>query len=86
MSVYAFSAKTLDGKDRSLADFTGQVLLIVNVASKCGFTPQYKGLEDLHQAYKDKGLVVLGFRRTFRMRCLSSASMQPVWESGAWGR
>ena len=61
MSVYAFSAKTLDGKDRSLADFTGQVLVIVNVASKCGFTPQYEGLETLYRTYKDRGFSVLGF-------------------------
>ncbi len=61
MSVYAFSAQTLDGKDRSLAEFTGQVLAIVNVASKCGFTPQYEGLEALYQTYKDRGFSVLGF-------------------------
>jgi glutathione peroxidase len=61
MGVYAFSAKTLDGKDRSLADFTGQVLLIVNVASKCGFAPQYAGLEALYQTYKERGFSVLGF-------------------------
>jgi glutathione peroxidase len=61
MSVYAFSAKTLDGKDRSLTDFTGQVLVIVNVASKCGFTPQYEGLEALYRTYKDRGFGVLGF-------------------------
>ncbi len=61
MSVYAFSAKTLDGKDRSLADFTGQVLVIVNVASKCGFTPQYEGLETLYRTYKERGFSVLGF-------------------------
>ena len=61
MSVYDFSAKTLDGQDASLADYRGQVLLIVNTASKCGFTPQYEGLEALYRAYKDKGFTVLAF-------------------------
>jgi glutathione peroxidase len=61
MSVYEYSAKTLDGRDASLADYRGQVLLIVNTASKCGFTPQYEGLEALHRAYKDQGFTVLAF-------------------------
>ena len=61
MSVYAFSAKTLDGADKPLSDFEGQVLLIVNVASKCGFTPQYEGLEALYRRYRDRGFSVLGF-------------------------
>ena len=61
MSVYAFSAKTLEGKDKALSDFEGQVLLIVNVASQCGFTPQYAGLEALYRTYKDRGFAVLGF-------------------------
>jgi len=61
MSVYDYSAKTLDGQDASLADYRGQVLLIVNTASKCGFTPQYEGLETLYKAYKDKGFTVLAF-------------------------
>jgi len=60
-SLYDFSANTLSGQTASLADYRGKVLLIVNTASKCGFTPQYKGLEALHEAYKDQGLVVLGF-------------------------
>ena len=61
MSIYLFSAKTIDGRDKPLADFKGQTLLIVNTASACGFTPQYKGLEQLYQTYKDKNFVVLGF-------------------------
>jgi glutathione peroxidase len=61
MSVYTFSAKSPDGADRSLSDFEGQVLLIVNVASKCGFTPQYEGLEALYRQYRDRGFAVLGF-------------------------
>jgi len=60
-SVYDFEAKTIDGSSQSLAEYQGKTLLIVNVASKCGFTPQYQGLEALYRNYKDKGLVVLGF-------------------------
>jgi glutathione peroxidase len=60
-SVYDFSAQTLEGRPASLADFRGKVMLIVNTASKCGFTPQYEGLEALYKTYADQGLVVLGF-------------------------
>jgi glutathione peroxidase len=60
-NVYDFSARSLDGRKMSLRDYRGQVLLVVNTASKCGFTPQYQGLEDLYETYRDRGLVVLGF-------------------------
>jgi len=60
-SIYDFSARDIDGNERSLADFRGKTLLVVNVASKCGFTPQYTGLEALWRADQDKGLVILGF-------------------------
>jgi glutathione peroxidase len=61
MDVYDFSARTIDGALQSLGDFRGQALLIVNVASKCGFTPQYTGLEALYRQYRAKGFAVLGF-------------------------
>jgi glutathione peroxidase len=60
-SAYDFSAPLLDGRPMDLAEFRGQVLLIVNTASQCGFTPQYAGLEDLYRACKDRGFAVLGF-------------------------
>lgn len=60
-SIYQFEAELLDGKIKSFADYEGKVLLIVNTASKCGFTPQFAGLEKLYQDYKDQGLLVLGF-------------------------
>ncbi len=60
-SIYDFKAETLDGKPAPLSDWRGQVLLIVNTASKCGFTGQYAGLEALYRKYRERGLVVLGF-------------------------
>jgi len=60
-SVYDFEARQIDGTEVSLAKYKGKVLLIVNTASKCGFTPQFEGLETLYKKYADKGLAVLGF-------------------------
>ena len=61
MSIYDAPVKTLDGEPASLADYKGKALLIVNVASQCGLTPQYAGLEELHKKYGEKGFEVLGF-------------------------
>ncbi|HVZ77752.1 MAG TPA: glutathione peroxidase [Gemmatimonadaceae bacterium] len=61
MTIYDIPVTTIDGREQTLAPFRGQVLLIVNVASKCGFTPQYEGLEALYRTYKDRGFAVLGF-------------------------
>ena len=61
MTILDVSAKSLEGAERSLKDWEGKVLLIVNVASRCGFTPQYTGLEALQRKYADRGFAVLGF-------------------------
>jgi glutathione peroxidase len=61
VSLYAINVTAIDGSTRPLDDYRGQVLLIVNVASQCGFTPQYAGLESLHREFKDRGFSVLGF-------------------------
>jgi glutathione peroxidase len=61
MNFYDFSAISLTGKEVSMSDYVGKTVLVVNTASKCGLTPQYKGLEELYENYKDKGLVILGF-------------------------
>jgi len=60
-SVYDFTMKSIDGKATPLSSFKGKLVLVVNVASQCGFTPQYKGLEALYEKYKDQGLVIAGF-------------------------
>ena len=60
-SIYDFTVKAIDGTPTSMAEYRGRTLLIVNVASKCGFTPQYRGLEAMHRRYQDRGLSVLGF-------------------------
>lgn len=61
MSIYDYEYTSIAGKLVKLADYQGQVLLIVNTASKCGFTPQYQGLQELYDRYRDQGLVVMGF-------------------------
>ena len=60
-SLYDFTLPSLEGKPMPIADFKGKVILMVNVASRCGYTPQYKALESVYEKYKDKGFVILGF-------------------------
>ena len=74
-NFYQFKAKSLQGKEISMKSYEGKVVLVVNTASKCGFTPQYEGLEKLYKAYKDKGLVILGFP------CNQFGSQEPRSES-----
>ena len=61
MEFYNFEAKKINGEVVSMSDYKGKTIIIVNTASKCGFTPQFEGLEKLYQKYKDQGLVILGF-------------------------
>ena len=61
MGIHDITATTIDGREISLGEFAGKAVLVVNVASKCGFTPQYEGLQKLYETYEDDGLVVLGF-------------------------
>jgi glutathione peroxidase len=75
MNIYDFNVRGINGQPTPLASYRGKVVLIVNVASKCGFTPQYKGLEHLYQTYKDKGFEVLGFP------CNQFGSQEPGTES-----
>lgn len=72
MDFYNLTAETPQGKDIPMADFKGKAVLIVNTATQCGLAPQFDGLEKLHQTYKDKGLVVLGFP------CNQFAGQEPV--------
>src|SRR5260370_13176750 len=60
-SIYTFTLNSIDGKPAPLADYKGKVVLLVNVASQCGYTPQYSALEAVYDKYKDKGFVILGF-------------------------
>jgi glutathione peroxidase len=60
-SIYSFTLNSIDGKPAPLADYKGKVILVVNVASQCGYTPQYSALESIYEKYKDQGFVILGF-------------------------
>ena len=74
-TFHDFRARGIDGKDRSLRDYSGQVCLVVNVASKCGLTPHYRGLQQLQERYADRGFAVLGFP------CNQFAGQEPGSES-----
>lgn len=79
---YNLTAKTSDGKDVSFSAFEGKVVLIINTATKCGFAPQFKELEMLHQKYKDKGLVIIGFpcNQFLNQEPINDQEMQNVCE------
>jgi len=79
MSLYDISARDITGTERPLADYRGKVLLVVNVASRCGFTPQYTGLEALYRKYHDRGFEVLGFP------CNQFGSQEPGSEADIQG-
>ena len=79
MSLYDISARDITGAERALADYRGKVLLVVNVASRCGFTPQYTGLEALYRKYHDRGFEVLGFP------CNQFGSQEPGSEADIQG-
>jgi glutathione peroxidase len=74
-SLHEYSAKTIDGEEKKLGDYAGKVVLVVNVASRCGLTPQYAGLEDLYRRYRERGFEVLGFP------CNQFASQEPGGEA-----
>lgn len=75
--IYDLKVKTISGKEVAMSEYKGKVLLIVNVASQCGFTPQMKDLQDLYSAYKDKGLVVMAFpSNDFKQEPLSGSDLQ----------
>lgn len=79
MEFYDFSALSLQGREISMRDFEGKVVVVVNTASKCGFTPQYAGLQELHEKYADRGLVILGFP------CNQFAGQEPGTEADIAG-
>jgi len=81
-NFYQFTARSLQGEDISMDTYRGKVVLIVNTASKCGFTPQYEGLEKLYETYKDKGFVILDFHvisLVIRNRAQKRRSLKDVW-------